>query len=146
MDVPLTNGLNTITIHATDLAGDTTTSSFNFTLDYAGKTNPPVVQITWPTNGTQISGTSFTLNGQVADPTANVAVQIVSTNGATNTVSGLVERNGKFWVEDIPLSGGTNALALTVTDAVGNMSVTNISIIQSTLALTVNPVTPASQL
>jgi len=145
-DVPLTNGVNTFTFHATDLAGNVTTLTTNFTLDYSGKTNPPAVQITWPTNRTQISGTNFTLNGQLADPTANVVVQIVSTNGATNTISGLVERNGKFWVEDIPLSGGTNALAITVTDAVGNMSVTNISIIQSTLALTVNLVTPASQL
>ena len=48
LDVPLTNGLNTITIHATDLAGDTTTTNFNFTLDYSSKTNPPIMQITWP--------------------------------------------------------------------------------------------------
>ena len=51
LDVPLTNGLNVITIHATDLAGDTTTTNFNFTLDYSSKTNPPVVQITWPQDG-----------------------------------------------------------------------------------------------
>jgi hypothetical protein len=46
LDVPLTNGINTITIHATDLAGGTTTTNFNFTLDYSSKTNPPVMQIT----------------------------------------------------------------------------------------------------
>jgi hypothetical protein len=146
LDIPLTNGLNKITLHATDEAGNTTTTNINYTLDYSSKTNPPTVQITWPQNGTQVSGSSFTLDGQLVDPTVNVSVQVVSTNGATNTVSGLVERNGKFWVENLPLSGGTNSLTLTATDAVGNTSVTNISVVQSTLVLTMNPVTPDSDL
>jgi hypothetical protein len=146
LDIPLTNGLNVITLHATDLAGNVTTTSLNYTLDYSSKTNPPTVQITWPQNGTQISGGSFTLDGQLADPTVNISVQMVSANGATNTVSGLVERNGKFWVENLPLSGGTNALTLTATDAVGNISTTNLTVVQSSLVLTMNPVTPDSQL
>ncbi len=36
-DVPLTNGLNIITLHATDLAGNVTTTNFTFTLDYSGR-------------------------------------------------------------------------------------------------------------
>jgi hypothetical protein len=146
LDVPLTNGLNTITLHATDLAGDITTTNFNFTLDYSGKTNPPAVQITWPTNGTQISGSNFTWTGSVSDPTATVTGQAVDTNGDTNVVVGLVERNGNFWVENLPLGSGTNTLTLTVSDVVGNTSVTNINVIQSSLVLTINPVTPSSQL
>ena len=59
---------------------------------------------------------------------------------------GLVERTGKFWVDNIPLAGGTNMVALTITDAAGNSSSTNISVVQSALLLTMNPVTPASQL
>jgi len=155
LDVPLTNGLNTITIHATDLAGDTTTTNFNFTLDYSSKTNPPVMQITWPQNGTQISGSNFTCRGAIDDPTATVATQLVFTNGNTNVFAGgiytnvyagEVERNGNFWLENLPINTGTNAFTITVTDAVGNTSVTNISLVQSTLVLTVNPVTPDSQL
>jgi hypothetical protein len=145
-DVPLTNGLNIITFHATDHAGNSTVLITNFTVDYSSKTNPPAVQINWPQNGAQISGTYFTLDGQVDDPTATVKVQIVSTNTTTNTVSGLVGRDGIFWVENLPLNAGTNALTLTVTDAAGNSSVTNISVIQSALTLTMNPVTPDSQL
>jgi hypothetical protein len=155
LDVPLTNGLNTITIHATDLAGNTTTTNFNFTLDYSSKTNPPVLQITWPQDGTQISGSNFTCRGWIDDPTATVAAQVVYTNGDTNVFvgglytnvfSGAVERNGNFWIENLPINAGTNAFTITVTDAVGNTSVTNISVVQSALALTVNPVTPDSQL
>jgi hypothetical protein len=155
LDVPLTNGLNTIIIHATDLAGDTTTTNFNFTLDYSSKTNPPVVQIIWPTNTVQISGSNFTCRGWINDPTATVTTQLVFTNSNTNlfyggiytnVYAGLVERNGNFWLENLPINAGTNAFAIKVTDAVGNTSVTNISVVQSTLVLTVNPVTPASQL
>jgi len=49
-------------------------------------------------------------------------------------------------VEDLPLSSGTNALTLTVTDAAGNSTVTNITIVHSPLILTMDPVTPDSQL
>jgi hypothetical protein len=72
--------------------------------------------------------------------------QLVNTNGTTNVFNGLVERNGNFWVENLPLNGGTNALTITVTDAVGNSSVTNISVTQSSLVFTITPVTPDSQL
>ncbi len=155
LDVPLTNGLNAIIIHATDLAGDTTTTNFNFTLDYSSKTNPPVAQITWPMNGTQISGSNFTCRGWINDPTATVTTQLVFTNSDTNlfyggiytnVYAGQVERNGNFWLENLPINAGTNAFTITVTDEIGNTSVTNVSIVQSTLVLTVNPVTPDSQL
>lgn len=145
-DIPLTNGVNTITLHATDLAGNTTITNINFTLDYSNATNPPVVQITWPQNGAQISGTNFTLDGQLDDPTATVLASITDTNGDTNVVNGLVGRDGKFWVENLSLNDGTNALTLTVTNAAGYTTVTNISVVQSALTLTMNPVTPDSQL
>jgi hypothetical protein len=155
LDVPLTTGLNTITIHATDLAGDTTTTNFYFTLDYSSKTNPPTVRITWPQNGTQISGNNFTCRGVINDPTATVAAQVVFTNSDTNTFfNGVytntymasVERNGNFWLENLPLNSGTNTFTITVKDAAGNTSVTNVSVVKSSFTLTVNPVTPDSQL
>lgn len=145
-DIPLTNGINKIVLYATDLAGNTTTTNLNFTLDYSSKTNPPVVQISWPQNGARISGTNFTVDGQLDDPTAAIMVQIISTNAATNTVMGLVGRDGKFWAENLPLNAGTNELTFTIEDAAGNTSVTNISVVQSDLTLTMNPVTPDSQL
>jgi hypothetical protein len=37
-------------------------------------------------------------------------------------------------------------LTLTATDAVGNISTTNLTVVQSSLVLTMNPVTPDSQL
>lgn len=136
-DVPLTNGVNTITLHAMDWAGNVTTTNFSCTLDYSNATTPPSVQLAWPQAGTKISGNSFTWRGKVSDPTAQVIAQIVDTNGVTNSVSGRVGRDGDFLVRDIPLSGGTNNLTLTVTDAAGNTNVTTIPVIQSSLVLTI---------
>ena len=143
-DVPLTNGLNTVTFHATDLAGNLTTT--NFTFNYLLPTNPPTVQLGWPVAGTKISGSSFTMRGQVSDPTAQVTAQIVATNGVTNSVTARVGRSGDFWVLNLPLSGGTNHLWLFATNSTGLTSVTNIPVVQSSLILTVNPPSIAQQI
>jgi len=55
----------------------------------------------------------------------------------TNSVSGRIGRDGDFWVQGIPLSGGTNNLSLMITDAAGNVSVTQIPVIKSSLVLTI---------
>ena len=138
-DVPLTNGLNTISVHTTDLAGNTTTTNVNFILDYSNATNPPVLTVVWPQDGTYISGSSFTFEGQVDDDTASVTATIVDASGDTNTVQGLVERSGAVWAQNLPLAAGTNTLMISATDAAGNTSTTNLTLYQSSVTVTVNP-------
>src|SRR5665213_807381 len=104
LDIPLTNGVNTIILHATDLAGNMTTLTTNFTLDYTTATNP-VVNLYWPQNGTLVCNGNYTWRGWVDDPTATVTASITDTNGNTNIFYGLVERNGDFWVENLPMTG-----------------------------------------
>ena len=140
VDVPLTNGLNIITLYATDLAGNTTATNISITLDYSSRTNPPVVNLYWPQDGTLVCNTNYTWRGWADDPTATVTAQLVDTNGGTNIFNGIVERNGNFWVENLPLSGGTNFLTLTVTDSAGNVAVTNITVAPGAVALTIDPV------
>ena len=131
--------LTTITLHATDLEGNTATLATNFTLDYSIKTNPPLLSILWPQNGTSISGSNFTAQAQVDDDTATVTAQITDGNGDVNTAQGLVERSGLVWVNNLPLAAGTNILAVTATDAAGNSITTNLALIQSSTQLTMNP-------
>lgn len=140
-DVNLYQGANMVTIQANDLAGNTTTTNFNLFVDYSSKTNPPVVQLFWPQNGTLISGTNFTLYGSVSDPTAQISVQTVDRNDDTNVVAGAVGRDGTFWVQNLPLGCGTNNLTLTTEDVVGNITVTNINVFSSSVVVAVNPVT-----
>ena len=140
-DVMLTNGVNTIILHATDLAGNTATTNISVTLDYSGDTTAPVLTVTWPQDGTAVSGSSFTFAGQVDDATARVTATIVDANGDTNTVEGLVERDGTVWAANLPLAAGTNWLTITAQDAAGNLSSTNLAVVQSGVMVTIQPLT-----
>jgi hypothetical protein len=136
-DVPLTNGLNVITLHAMDLAGNMTTISTNIIC--TGNTNPPAVALLWPQDGMSVSGSNITIQGQVDDVTATVSVSTVDAGGNTNSFNGLTGRDGVFWVENVPLNAGTNTLAITLSNAAGSTT-TNISLVQAGAGLTVNPV------
>jgi hypothetical protein len=139
-DIGLTPGNNTITLHAMDWAGNWTSASFVYDLDYSSKTNKPRLQLYWPTNGALISGNSFVWRGWVDDPTVSISAQIVDTNGNTNEVNGIVERNGNFWVENLPLAPGSNWLTLTVADAYTNATNFSIGVFQSSVNLTIGPI------
>ena len=137
-DVALTNGLNTIDLCVTDRAGNVTTTNIQFTLDFSGDTTPPAITMFWPLNGDTMTGNEFALRGSLDDFTASISAQIVDTTGDTNFVDGLVERNGLFWVEDVPLAAGTNYITLTAMDAAGNYFVTTLTNNNVESALTIN--------
>jgi Glucodextranase, domain B len=138
LDIGLAQGTNFVSLRATDRAGNVTVTNLVYVFSTNGDTTPPAITLFWPQDGTQISGTNFTLRGLLDDETANLTAQIVGTNGITNIVSGLVERDGKFWAENLPLNPGTNTVTITATDAAGNMSVTNINVFPSSVALTID--------
>jgi len=144
--VSLTNGLNVVTLHATDYAGNTTIQTANFTLNYSSKTNPPVVQLLWPQNGLEICGSAIVCRGWVDDDTATVTVQLVDANGQTNRVGALVGCDGIFYANSLTLASGSNYLSYTVTDAAGNVATTNITVSTSDLELTIDPVSPGQSL
>jgi hypothetical protein len=135
-DVPLTNGVNSLTLRVKDRAGNMTVTNFNVTLDYSTAANP-VLQLTWPTNGMQLCGNSFTLRGLVDDPSATVTASITDTNGDVNVANGEVERSGVVWVENLPLNGGTNWISLSVTNSAGLANATNLCVVQNSMTLVV---------
>ena len=136
-DIPLALGDNTVTLRATDLAGNVTVTNLLCTFSTNGDTTPPAISLCWPLDGTRMGGSNFTWRGSVDDPSAAVVVQAVDSGGNSSRVTGWVERGGLFWVEKIPLSTGTNFLTLTATDLAGNSSATNIAVVQSDVALSI---------
>ena len=68
------------------------------------------MNLLWPTNGMHLSGDGFYIRGIINDETAQLLARMVDTNGVTNEITGIVERNGTFWVEGLPLAAGTNEL------------------------------------
>lgn len=136
-DLQLTNGLNVITLRVADLAGNVTTTNLFVTLDYSSATNPPVVSLVWPQDGWAVSGTNCTIRGTISDETGTIVAQVVNGDGATNTVQGDVERNGKFWLDNVPLNG-TNRIRIQATDAAGNVTMTNLTIYPGEVELTID--------
>jgi len=144
LDVALAPGTNTIVVHCQDFEGRVVATNLTYVLRFDQDKTPPQISITWPTPGCQVSGDRFTVRGLIDDKTAHVVGQ-VSAAGRTNVVEGLVERTGHFWVEHLPLLAKSNLLILTATDAAGNVSVANVTVVRSEVVLSIDPV-PASQL
>jgi len=134
-----TNGFNSITLHAVDLAGNTVTTNFSFALDYTYVTNPPALTLIWPQPGALIGGTNFTLQATVDDDTATVVVSIAGSIGVTNSEIGLVERDGNVWADNLPLAAGTNLIKLKAKNAAAAVSITNFVVLQSLAGLTIKP-------
>jgi len=135
-DVLLTNGINVLTVHASDIAGNI--STYTKTITFNGVTNAPNVQLTWPQNAMKVCGATFTLSGWTEDPMSGVTVQ---PNGSEAQFSGRVGRDGKFYVDNIPLSGGTNLFSVVVTNIAGTTT-TNLTVVQGDMGLVIDPITP----
>ena len=118
-------------------AGNVTMTNYVFTLDYSGDSNALAVNIYCPKDGSKVSEETFTLRGWVDDFTAKMTARVTNAI-ATNVFEAMLERDGLLWVEDLPLGGGTNTLTLTMTDAAGNVSVTNLSVVQSEVLLAID--------
>jgi hypothetical protein len=140
VDVPLTNGPNLISFHVKDFAGNTATTDYSYVLDYSGKTNPPSIQISWPTNGMQLGSSTITVFGHISDPTASVNCLITDKNGKTNIIRGAIDRKGDLWCENCPVTLGTNGITLTVTDVAGNQNQKNFQVIRSPVTLTIDKI------
>jgi hypothetical protein len=140
LDVALTPGTNYIGIQALDWAGNVTATNFAYDFDTNLATTVPAISLIWPQNGMQLSGTCFTMRGTLDDDTATVSGQYTDTNGVPQTIPGLVERGGQFWLENVPLNPGNNAIAVTATDAAGLAATTNLTLTQVGLTLTMDAV------
>ncbi|WP_320731216.1 BapA/Bap/LapF family large adhesin [Enterobacter asburiae] len=126
---PLTDGPHTLTVHATDAAGNTTISSpFVLTVDTVAPATPDVPAIT-----VNPDGTATTLNP--GETTRDTTPTLSGTGTAGDTVTiynngakigdAVVDNTGSWsWTPSPPLSGGTYDITLTVTnvDGTGNES------------------------
>jgi hypothetical protein len=140
VDLPLTLGTNHVSIAAVDWAGNSTQTNFAYDFDTNLASGPPVIALLWPQSGMQLSGSNCTLRGTLDDDTALVTGQYTDTNGLTQTLSGLVERGGQFWLEHVPLSAATNTITIAATNAAGLGATTNLTLYQSSVSLNMNAV------
>ncbi len=129
----LVEGVNTVSVMATDAAGNTTTLVGIVRL----YTTPPAVTVQSPPDGATTSDSTIMVKGNVQDSTGS----IVTVNGDTASV----DSNGSFSIT-IPLANGANQIVVSVTDAAGNSSSKDISVTRSTIILPPDPSTVASRI
>lgn len=132
-DLELAPGTNSITLHCR-LTGNYVSTNIEVIFSTVGDTNAPAITPFWPTNNMELSGSTFTARGNVDDYTASLK-GIISGGGQTQDLTGLVERNGTYWVENIPVLAKTNLLTLTATDAAGNSSQVKLHLFKSEIEL-----------
>ena len=117
-DIPLTAGLNTITVTAKDKAGNAGVATL-------AVTTPPAVSITSPTsNATYTSTTTpLTIAGTASDNTGVSTVTWSSSTGDSGTCTGTTS-----WTADIRLIEGMNTITVTAEDAAGNAGVDTLAV------------------
>jgi hypothetical protein len=112
--VNLTSGLNTVTITATDLAGNTSSAVRTLTYDNSN----PSLAITEPNQDITTTQSALTISGTVSDTITNTTVTI-SFNNQTYTP---VINNGTFAQQFTMPAAGTYTITATATDEAGNSS------------------------
>lgn len=126
--VPLTEGTHSITVSATDVAGNTSnTSSFELTVDTFAPSAPVIINATDNvgsvlipvTNGKTTDDTTPTLNGTAA---GNATVIIYENGMQVGTAQANASGNWSF-TPGSALSNGSHTWTATATDAAGNVSV-----------------------
>ena len=132
-NVPLEVGVNPITVTATDIAGNVSTTTISVTFDVT----PPTVSISLPTP----AATFVTKNGTVALSGAtsdNVGVTSVhwATTGTVVPATGVATLTaGTSWsVPSITLVPGSQVITITAFDASGNSASAVLTVIQNTTA------------
>jgi Glucodextranase, domain B/Bacterial Ig-like domain len=120
--VPLTEGINTLTALATNAGGNQGTASVNVTLD----TMPPHLTIDYPTNQSVTTAASVTVTGTVND----IVVGTVNDQNATVTVNGTAAQvaNRSYSLANVPLSLGVNTIQAIAKDEAGNATTTTITV------------------
>lgn len=137
-DVVFAPGENILTLHATDFTGNTTSSSYVFTLDTTDDTTPPAITVMYPLTNSLVAATNFTLLGNLDDDNASLTV---SNNNSSQVVSAVVQRGGSFYATNLALPNPTNYFTLFATDPAGNTSTQSLTVLASSLALTIDRLT-----
>ncbi|MDR3578684.1 MAG: Ig-like domain-containing protein [Oryzomonas sp.] len=115
VQVPLAAGTNTITITATDQAGNFTTAKRTVLYD----TVNPTIQITEPPQDLVTNQANYLVQGTVSDPQTSVTV-VVSVDGQSSPVT--VSSSGAFELS-VPLTVNKSyQVVATATDAAGNQA------------------------
>ncbi|HEY2235860.1 MAG TPA: hypothetical protein VGK01_20480, partial [Candidatus Angelobacter sp.] len=127
--VQITQGSISISVQASDVAGNSSTSAVNVSLQ------GPKLSITTPAPLALFAATGITVTGTVDDPNA-----VVTVNGVSAASSG-----GTFTASGVALREGANSITATGTNAGGAASTASVNVILDTTPPTVRIDSPSDQ-
>jgi predicted transcriptional regulator len=130
LEVPITEGLNPITLVATDLAGNSASHSFTVLRD----TRAPTITLTAPAEGALLTDTSVRVAGLLDEM---VQGDIVVINGAPVTLS-----SGAFQFVLNGFDDGPGTVYVTAVDMAGNTASMSVDVIIDTLPPALELVSP----
>ncbi len=116
-EVTLKEGKNTITITATDKAGNKAAKTITVTLD----TTPPTITITSPEDGIETSDDFVNVSGTITDDLSGIDSATINGNSLT------LNSDGSFSTT-VSLTEGDNTITITATDKAGNKATKTITV------------------
>jgi len=126
--IPLVEGVNSIPVFATDLAGNSATSSVSVTRDTTPPLAPVLVQPYSPTATHRI----------VISGSAEIGSTVKLFKAGVPAGSTTTNSQGNFTLSDVTLSRGVNTFSATATDLAGNISPA------ATVSVTLDRIPPAA--
>ncbi len=130
-DVSLTEGANSLSLIATDDAGNIASVDINVTLD----TTPPEITVGTPLDGSVLNTAAILVGGAINEPGT------VTVNGNAAIVDG----DNNFQQGPIILSEGPNIITVEATDEVGNVASVQLSVLLDTEPPQLNVTSPLDQ-
>jgi RHS repeat-associated protein len=113
--VALTLGANTITVRATDHAGNEAVKVVHVTRVHPPDTQPPTLTITSPADGSTSPDETITVTGTATDEGVNAAgVRAVTVNGVAATYD---SASGNWSATGVALNEGPNTITVIATDS-----------------------------
>ena len=122
--ISLQEGVNVITVTATDAAGNSGTGSIQITRTLPD-VDAPSVQVSGPS---VTANPTITLTGTASDNDAVTSVTWVNDRGGSGTAQG----TNTWTAANITLQEGVNVITFTATDAAGNRGTTGLQVVLDT--------------
>lgn len=128
-DVPMSEGVNTLTAVAVDKVGNAGTASVVVSVD----STPPTISIETPPAGVVLGSVQVDVAGGVNDIIQGTTIQADDVTVVVNGIEAMVS-NRAWVVPSLQLQPGPNTLTATATDAAGNSKTATLDVVVDTEA------------